>query len=116
MARVRPYDSRRKRLGRRCSGVALHRYSVGGLSVHWVAVVVASELCGCRVFLAHTKNQSTRWCKNNKLYFRGKKVFRLRPTPRLWAREKDTPDFRAPYSTILINIGQHHDEAVCRGW
>ena len=42
--------------------------------------------------------------------------------PRKWAKHgiragrRIPPDFRAPYCSILINICQHHDEAVCRGW
>ena len=42
--------------------------------------------------------------------------------PRTWANHgvragrRIPTDFRAPYCTILTNICQHHDEAVCRGW
>ena len=42
--------------------------------------------------------------------------------PRAWAKRgiragrRIPADFRAPYCSILTNICQHHDEAVCRGW
>jgi hypothetical protein len=42
--------------------------------------------------------------------------------PRTWAKHgiragrRIPADFRAPYCSILTNICQHHDEAVCRGW